>query len=464
MKVLPWKHFHYADTNSYPKMSISSNIMTATIYDVASRAGVSITTVSRALNAPHTVNSSTLERIQDAIDELGFVPKAEATARARRTHRQIGVLAPFFMHYPSFTQRMRGIASALRDTGFELVVYNVDTPDHARGFLHTLPVSRRLDGLIIISLLIDDRAAERFIQHRLPTVLVEGTHPHLVSIEIDNVAGGRIAAEYLVSRGHRRIGFVGGDRELPGYAIGTSDLRFQGLEAALNSFGLPVMLPGFEPKAATHEEARFQALDLMQQEERPTAIFAGNDTLALGVLKAAREMELNVPDDIAVMGFDDADFAEYIGLSTISQSLEESGRLAVEMLLSVLADPARSRRSVKLPLAGCPPRYGVTPVQNQVSIRVTGINIDEFASSIHLQPKGEVRMKRRLFGMLGLLLVAVLVLAACGGGGDATPEPAAPAAEATTEEAAPAAEAATEEAAPATEAAAEEAAPATRVC
>ncbi|MBE2238043.1 MAG: LacI family DNA-binding transcriptional regulator [Caldilineaceae bacterium] len=324
--------------------------MTSTIYDVASRAGVSIATVSRAINAPQTVNTTTLQRIQEAIDELGFIPKAEATARARRIHRQIGVLAPFFMHYPSFTQRLRGVASALRDTGFELVVYNVDTPEHARSYLHTLPITRRLDGLLIISLKLDDQEAIRLVQHRLPTVLIEGAHPKLASVEIDNVAGGEVAAEYLVAKGHARIGFVGGDRQLPGYAIGTSELRYRGFSAVLGRHGLAPVLPGFAPRTSTHEEARLQAVDLLQQPERPTAIFAGNDTLALGVLKAARELGLSVPDDIAVLGFDDADFAEYIGLSTVSQSLEESGRLAVEMLLSMLSDPTRSNRRMRLPL------------------------------------------------------------------------------------------------------------------
>lgn len=324
--------------------------MSSTIYDVASRAGVSIATVSRALNAPQTVNATTLQRIQDAIDELGFIPKAEATARARRIHRQIGVLAPFFMHYPSFTQRLRGVAGALLDTGFELVVYNVDTPEHVRGYLHTLPITRRLDGLLIISLMLDDQEARRLLQHRLPTVLIEGTHPSLATVEIDNFSGGEIAAAYLIAKGHRCIGFVGGDRQLPGYAIGTSELRFRGFVAALDQQGLTPHLPGFTPRTATHEEARLQALDLLQQPDRPTAIFAGNDTLALGVLKAARELGLRVPDDIAVLGFDDADFAEYIGLSTVSQSLEESGRLAVEMLLSMLAEPERMNRHVQLPL------------------------------------------------------------------------------------------------------------------
>jgi LacI family transcriptional regulator len=324
--------------------------MSSTIYDVAARAGVSIATVSRALNVPQTVNVATLQRIQKAIDELGFVPKAEATARARRIHRQVGVLAPFFMHYPSFTQRLRGVAGALLDTGSELVVYNVDTPEHARSYLHTLPITRRLDGLLIISLIINDQEAMRLVQHRLPTVLIEGTHPQIAAVEIDNVAGGAMAARYLARKGHRRIGFVGGDRELPGYAIGTSELRYQGFVAELSQHGMAPILPGFTPRSGTHEEARFQAIDLLQQPTPPTAIFAGNDALALGVLKAARELGAGVPGDVAVLGFDDADFAEYIGLSTISQSLEESGRLAVEMLLSMLADPSRTNRHVRLPL------------------------------------------------------------------------------------------------------------------
>jgi LacI family transcriptional regulator len=324
--------------------------MSSTIYDVAARAGVSIATVSRALNAPQTVNATTLQRIQQAIDELGFVPKAEASARARRTHRQIGVLAPFFMHYPSFTQRLRGVASALLDTGFELVVYNVDTPEHARSYLHTLPITHRLDGLLIISLMISDQEAMRLVHHRLPTVMIEGTNSQLAAVEIDNIGGGALAADYLVAKGHRCIGFVGGDRQLPGYAIGTSALRFRGFTAALEHHAITPILPEFTPRSATHEEARLQAQDLLQRRDRPTAIFAGNDTLALGVLKAAREAGLSVPGDLAVLGFDDADFAEYIGLSTVSQSLEESGRLAVEMLLSMLSEPTRMNRHVQLPL------------------------------------------------------------------------------------------------------------------
>jgi DNA-binding LacI/PurR family transcriptional regulator len=324
--------------------------MSATIYDVATRAGVSIATVSRALNAPQTVHGATLQRIQTAIDELGFVPKAEATARARRAHRQVGVLAPYFMHYPSFMQRMRGIAAALGDSGYELVVYNAETPAHVQGYLQSLPVLRRLDGLIVISLLLDDATVRRLQLHRLPTVVIEMAHEQLASVAVDNVGGGRLAAQYLTARGHRRIAFVGGDRTIPGYGIGTSQLRLSGFCEQLAEWELAPLLVDYEVNSATPELARQQAIDLLKRPERPTAIFAANDMLALGVLKAARELQLRVPEDVAVLGFDDTEYAAYIGLTTISQALEESGLLAVELLFSLITHPERVSRHVQVPL------------------------------------------------------------------------------------------------------------------
>ena len=210
--------------------------MTATIYDVATRAGVSIATVSRVLNAPQSVNSMTRARVQTVIDDLGFIPKAEATARARRRHRQVGVLVPFFT-YSSFVQRLRGIAAALLDAGLELVVYNAETPEHVRAYLLSLPVTRRLDGLIIISLRIDQQASRRLVEHNLPAVLIETPSSDFSCVDIDNRAGGVLAAEHLLEQGHRRIGFVGGDREIAGYTWRTSELRLEGFRDRLAQAG-----------------------------------------------------------------------------------------------------------------------------------------------------------------------------------------------------------------------------------
>src|SRR5262245_16783646 len=155
----------------------------ATIYEVAERAEVSISTVSRVLNTPEQVKEETRLRVLAAIDALGFVPRAEAAARARKGTRRIGVLAPFIT-YPSFVQRLRGVAT-LADSAYELVIYNVDSAARRDGYLSTLPVTRRLDGLIIMALPFEEEAAQRLLINELETVLLEFSHPSFSSVEID---------------------------------------------------------------------------------------------------------------------------------------------------------------------------------------------------------------------------------------------------------------------------------------
>ena len=202
-----------------------------TIYDVAKHAGVSITTVSRMINTPDKVNGKTRERILAAIDALGFVPKAEARARAMRGTGRIGVISPFFTA-PSFVQRLRGIAEALSAKKFELVIYTVDSADRLKSFLSSVPLTGNLDGLIILSLPVDDADARRLVDHGLPTVLVEFPHPSLSSVEIDDVMGGRMAAQYLLKKGHRRIAFLG-DTDLPEYSLHPVSLRLVGFRQGL---------------------------------------------------------------------------------------------------------------------------------------------------------------------------------------------------------------------------------------
>ncbi len=319
-----------------------------TVYDVARRAGVSIATVSRALNAPDKVSPKTRERILQAVDDLHFVPQAEAAARARRASGRIGVLAPFFT-YPSFVQRLRGVANALDGQNYELVIYNVDTSSRRDAYLASLLITRRLDGVIIMALPFDAPIARRLSGHSLESVLIEFSNPLFSSIEIDNHRGGGLAAEYLVSKGHKCMGFVG-DSELPTYAIHTSDWRLDGFRQALARAA--ISLPDSYISLAPHglEPARQAALKLFDLREPPTAIFAASDTQAMGVLKAAHDRGLRVPDQLAVIGFDDIDTANYIGLTTIRQQLEESGRVAVELLLARLADRSRAVQHVRLPL------------------------------------------------------------------------------------------------------------------
>jgi LacI family transcriptional regulator len=319
-----------------------------TVYDVAEKAGVSTATVSRVLNSSNNVSSPTRIKVLEAIQELGFVPKAEAVARARSRHGRIGVMAPFFTQ-PSFAQRLHGVATVLADSPYELVVYTVDSSSRRDAYLSSLQVSPRVDGLIVMALPFGASIGERLQANNLETVMIECSLPFFTSIEIDDRAGGRMAAEHFLQQGHRRFGFVG-DTDLPDYAIYPSDRRLEGYRDALASAGH--QLPDACVALAPHGRgpAYHSAQRLLDLADPPTAIFAASDTQAMGVLWAARERGLEVPRDLCVIGFDDLEIAEYIGLTTVSQQLEGSGRLAAELLLARLGDGSRPIQHIRLPL------------------------------------------------------------------------------------------------------------------
>jgi DNA-binding LacI/PurR family transcriptional regulator len=319
-----------------------------TIYDVAKHAGVSITTVSRILNDSDKVNSETQKRVLNSIDALGFVPKAEARARAMQQYGRIGVITPF-LTAPSFIQRLRGIAGALSPTNFELVIYTVDSTERFQRYLSNLPLTGNLDGLVILSLPVSDGEAYRLIEHRLPTVLIEYPHPRLNCVEIDDVAGGHLAATYLLRKGHRRIAFLG-DTDLPEYAIHPVSLRLKGFRQALKESGidLPDELLCLAPY--TQEQTWHAAIELLNTSKPPTAVFAATDFQALIMIKVAYHLGVKIPEELAVIGFDDLDMAEYADLTTVRQYLDESGRLAVEILLAHIEDNSRPVQHIKLPL------------------------------------------------------------------------------------------------------------------
>ena len=320
----------------------------STVYDVASKAGVSIATVSRVYNSPEKVNAETRERVLAAIDELNYVPKAEAAARARKQTGRIGVLAPFFT-YPSFVQRLRGVANALTNLPYELTVYNVDNPARRDSYVTSLSLTRRLDGLILMALPFNQVMVERLVNHSMETVSIEVEHPMFSSIEIDDVQGGRMAAEYLIQKGHQRLGFIG-DAELPEYAFPTSERRLKGYCAAIKDAGLEMdsTLVSLAPQSL--ENALLCMNRLLDLPRPPSAIFCASDTQAMGALKAARLRNMRVPQEIAIIGFDDLDIADYLGLTTIRQHLEESGRLAVELLLTRLEERRRPIQKIQLNL------------------------------------------------------------------------------------------------------------------
>lgn len=320
-----------------------------TIYDVAKLSGVSISTISRVLNAPDKVNPETRQLVMSAIDKLGFVPKAEARARALKNTNRIGVITPFFTA-PSFVQRLRGVASTLSRANYELVIYPVDSVEHLQGYISSIPIMGNLDGLIIMSLAIEDQDVRRLIENGMQTVLIEFSHDELNSIVINDEQGGRLVAEYLLKKGHRSFGFLGDIEPPERYAIHPVKSRLQGFTAVLDDAGVGLPKKNIKQALYAHENSRQAAEDLLTRNNPPTAIFAASDIQALSVMKVARQLKLKIPDDLAIIGFDDIDMADYVDLTTIRQHLDESGRLSAEMVLARIGDPDRTLQHISLPL------------------------------------------------------------------------------------------------------------------
>jgi LacI family transcriptional regulator len=330
--------------------ALSNNIQgrQPTIYDVARLSGVSISTVSRVLNTPHLVRERTRKAVLSAINELNFTPKADASARARKDFERIGVLTPYFTA-PSFVQRLGGIATALDKTKYELIIYSVESLAQLEGYLSILPISKRLDGLIIISLPIDGDSALRLQQYNLETVFIEYSVSGFSSIEIENEQGGLLAAQYLVQKGYRSFAFLG-DAGQQVYSVHPSDQRLEGYRKGLGNAGFDLPDKHICLMPYSRESVIEQAGMLLDLPKRPEAIFAASDLQAIGVLKAARKRDLRVPEDVAVIGFDDLDIADFMELTTIDQELDESGRLAAELLLDRIAERKRPHRNIRLPL------------------------------------------------------------------------------------------------------------------
>ena len=317
-----------------------------TIYDVAESAGVSIATVSRVLNAARGVSEATRRKVMVAVDQLGFVPKAEARARVLQNTGRIGVITPFFTS-PSFTDRLRGVATTLSNSRYELVIYTVDSMSRLSGYLAGLPMTGNLDGLIIISLPVDNEAADRLIASGIETVLIEYANPKFSGITIDDFAGGRLAAQHLIERGHRCCAYVYFD-EIPDYSIHPELQRLAGFQQTLaeNGIALPDEYIKYVP--VSRRGIREKLRELFELPEPPTGIFAPSDDLAIRVIHRARELGRHTPRDISVIGFDGIEIGEHIDLTTVAQRLADSGKMAAELLLARLDDPRRPVQQLKL--------------------------------------------------------------------------------------------------------------------
>ena len=319
----------------------------ATIADVAERAGVGASTVSRVLNDGQ-VSGKARARVVAAINELNYRPRASARALVTGSTATLSLVIPFFTH-PSAVERVRGVLAAIDATDYDLVLCNVNNVGQRDEYLGRGAPLDRSDGMLIVSIAPRDDEVDAFVRAGAPVVVLDAFHPRLPCLRIDDVAGGVLATRHLIKLGHERIAFLG-DRPEPGLGFVSSDRRRDGYRHALQEAGLPV-LPELQ-RIGPHgrEVAHRLTTELLTLDEPPTAIFAASDTQALGVLEAAGFEGFSVPDDLSVVGFDDVEVAPYVGLTTVHQPLAESGRRAVERLVGLMADEGTQPHEERLEL------------------------------------------------------------------------------------------------------------------
>lgn len=310
---------------------------TVTIRDVAKYAGVGVGTVSRVINSSPSVSAETRQRVLAAIEELEYAPNPMARRLSLGKTLSIAAVVPFFTR-PVFIDRLRGIENVLAASEYDFVLYNVETISRRDNVFQDIYRSDRVDGLLIISLPPHDHEVQRFLRARLPTVLIDAYHPQLPRLTIDDVEGGRQATEHLIALGHRKIGYLSDYWENP-FGFTSSRDRFEGYYQALELADLPYRPEYVRQGDHSQLAARKLALELLRLPDRPTAIFAASDSQAIGVLAAARELGVRVPDDLSVIGYDDIEIAEYLHLTTMRQPSFALGVEGVQLLLELIEQP-----------------------------------------------------------------------------------------------------------------------------
>jgi LacI family transcriptional regulator len=305
--------------------------------DVALRAGVSLGTVSNVLNRPELVSERTRQRVQAAIAELGFV-RNESARQLRGGGSRTLAYVVLDTSNPFFTDVAEGVQEAADAAGLALFLCNsAEDADRQAGFLDLLE-QQRVEGVLITPVDASDPRISALARRGTPVVVVDrGAGPGGCSVTVDDVLGGDLAVTHLTETGHRRIAFVGGPR-----AIGQVTDRIAGAEQAIaRTPGAELVV--VETAALNVAEGRRagERIAGMPAARRPTAAFCANDLLALGLLQQMVRLGLRVPDDLAIVGYDDIEFAEAaaVPLTSVSQPRQLLGRTAAELLLEEARGP-----------------------------------------------------------------------------------------------------------------------------
>ncbi|HYW34400.1 MAG TPA: LacI family DNA-binding transcriptional regulator [Balneolaceae bacterium] len=312
----------------------------ATIYEVAKQADVSTATVSRVLNDSPNVADKTKEKILEVIDELGFSPQLTAQKLAAGKVQTLAVVVPSFTT-PYFNEVLKGIKDKLTGTELEMILYNTGS-QHKEERMERFFDRGMADAVIILSINLRDKVHRQLQATKTPTVLLNTTHPDYSYFELNDYHGGFLVGEHLAGQGFKSIGMISTALESK-----TTNERRRGFIDALEKYDVPVNEDYFVKGDSTKhdgftEEVGFEAIHKMLNHGNfPEAIFCMNDTQAVGAIYALSQVGMNVPEDIAIMGYDNIKMSKYLDLTTIDQKMYSIGTGAIDCLTDMINHPER---------------------------------------------------------------------------------------------------------------------------
>ncbi|GAB6086515.1 LacI family DNA-binding transcriptional regulator [Alkaliphilus crotonatoxidans] len=315
------------------------------IKDVARKAGVSISTVSRVINESKIVKPETHEKVMKAIEELGYKPNAIARSLKIKNTKTIGILIPDISNqiYPEVVRGIEDIANMYE---YNIFLCNTDLDKEKEIQYFDVMAEKQVDGVVFIGNEVSEELYKKFKTYGIPIILIGTDYEDIPSVTIDHVGASRAMMKYLIKKGHERIGIITGKRFDP-VTYGT---RMEGYQKALEENNLPfleelVIEGGFRFKSGYEGAKKF-----LDMEQPPTAIFVANDEMAIGAMRAALEQGINIPEELAIVGFDNIDMAGkiYPALTTVAQPMYEMGAIGMRVLTKILNEETLETHKIVL--------------------------------------------------------------------------------------------------------------------
>lgn len=302
------------------------------IYDVAKKAGVGIGTVSRVLNDSNKVREKTRKKVLKVMTELNYHPNKLAQNLASKKANAVAVILPTFIDH-FFVEVLKGIQDALEAKGIELILHKVSYNKNMIEKILDIIHSRRVDGIIAVSLNISDNDYQKLLAADFPIVLADEKNSDFHSIYFNDQKGAEMAVNYLIKAGHQKIAFIGGKKD----SVPTNK-RLTGVKIALKAANLKLedkllKFGDFQIEAGFNS---MQEILELPESEWPTAVFAASDNQAIGALQLMESRGLKAPNDIAVIGYDNIELAQYLKITTIAQPMYQLGQLSIEVLLKTI--------------------------------------------------------------------------------------------------------------------------------